>query len=171
MNTRTSLLTAAAILAAGALWAQPKSAPAPATESAPAPKSFRRSLWTRFFPRCLDRSLLQDGFRAVTVPIDGLQLRNLRTGDRIDLLATFAARVAGNDQKVTATILQNVPVVGIDMPAKGQAKGGLTLLLNPTEGQYAMLSSEQSDLAVALRRDGDDEMYPMEMATFVKLFR
>lgn len=162
MTTRNKVLL---ILAA----AMTIAAAAPAASPQPAPG--RRPLWTRFLTRRFDRSLLQDGFRAATVPVDGAQIKHLRTGDRVDVLATFDARLGTGEQRVGSTILQNVTVLGVDMPRKGESKGGLILLLNPYETEYAALAVHQSELSIALRGEGDAEVYPMEMASFAKLFR
>ena len=45
------------------------------------------------------------------------------------------------------------------------------LKLNPYEMQYAFLGPSQADLGVALRHRGDNDIYPLEMASFAKFFR
>jgi Flp pilus assembly protein CpaB len=138
---------------------------------APESGELRRPLFSRLFSRCFARELLEARYRAVSIPINGYELRHIRTGDRVDVLATFDSQFGGAKRKLTATMLQNVLVMGVDAPCKGQEKGTLILKLNPSEMQYAALGVRQSDLSIALRRDGDNEIYPMEMASFVKFFR
>jgi pilus assembly protein CpaB len=132
------------------------------------------------------------GYRGAVVPVENLLLKLIKPGDRIDMLVTFDALMADNrKEKVTATILQNVLVLGVGsdlgqgMTAKqfGQntkqekkdaafaEKGILSVALNPNEAQYLGLAQKQGDITVVLRGLGDIEMHPMEMASFRKLFR
>ncbi|MCX5797251.1 MAG: RcpC/CpaB family pilus assembly protein [Elusimicrobia bacterium] len=112
------------------------------------------------------------GYRGVSLSLPGHQLAFLKKGDHVDVMVTFDAKLADNrKEKVTATILQNVRIVDISKPAKGEERGTIQILLNPNEAQYAALSDAQGDLHVALRAPGDVEMHPMEMASFRKLFR
>lgn len=116
--------------------------------------------------------LMEDRYRAVPVRLDGWQLRHIRAGDRVDVLATFeTSRGGGAKRRLTATMLQNVKVLGVDRPWKSAEKGTLILKLNPVEAQYAFLGPSEADLGVALRHRGDGELYPMEMATFAAFFR
>lgn len=139
--------------------------------SKPESGELRRPLFGRLFGRCFARELMENGYRAVSVPVHARDLRNVRTGDRVDVLSTFDSQYGGAKRMVTATMLQNVLVLGVDGPGNGQEKGELVLKLNPVEAQYAALGARQSELSIALRRDGDGEIYPMEMASFVKFFR
>jgi Flp pilus assembly protein CpaB len=104
------------------------------------------------------------------VPFEARQLRHVRAGDRIDVLSTFSTYQGGAKRILTATMLQNVKVLGVDLPCHA-AQGSLILKLNPNEAQYAAGAPAQSDLAVAVRKEGDNDIYPMEMASFVKFFR
>ena len=118
------------------------------------------------------RELMENRYRAVGVRFDGWQLRHIRAGDRVDVTVTFEALMAnGAKRKVTATMLQNIKVLGVERSWKPTEKGTLILKLNPIETQYAFLGPSQADLGVALRNKGDDEIYPMEMASFAKFFR
>ncbi|OGS14508.1 MAG: hypothetical protein A2234_11435 [Elusimicrobia bacterium RIFOXYA2_FULL_58_8] len=94
-------------------------------------------------------------------------------------------------EKVTATILQNVLVLGVgsnlgqglsSAQAKAKAKDesadqsfsskmGLSLALNPNEAQYLSLSLKQGDVAVVVRGLGDVELHPMEIASFKRLIK
>ena len=114
------------------------------------------------------RELMEPGYRAVAVPFPGWQIRHIHAGDRIDVLATFQSRIGGSDRMATATTLQNVKVLAVRREWK---KGVLVLKLNPNEAQYAALAPNQSELAVSLRAAGDYDVYPMEIATFLKFFR
>ncbi|HXT01286.1 MAG TPA: RcpC/CpaB family pilus assembly protein [Elusimicrobiota bacterium] len=112
------------------------------------------------------------GKRAVSIPIDEDQLLIVKPGDRVDVLAVFdAALASGAKEKVSATFLQNVRVLGVATTGAIHGKGVLTLELNPIEAQYALLGVRQADLGVALRTPGDVEIYPMEMSAFYRFFR
>lgn len=138
---------------------------------APAAVRVKRPLLSRWFGRRFDRTLMKDQYRAVPLPIDSYQLANVRTADRVDVLCVFEAINAGGAQeKVSATVLQNVEVLGVRGAKQGE-KGTLTLRLNPIEAQYAVLALKQSDLFIAVRHEGDIETHPLEMATFRRLFR
>ncbi len=132
------------------------------------------------------------GYRGAVVPVENALLKLIKPGDRIDILVTFDALMADNrKEKVTATILQNVLILGVGsdlgqgmtakqfgekLKADSQTaafaeKGILSVALNPNEAQYLGLSMKQGDIMVILRGLGDVEMHPMEMASFRKLFR
>lgn len=132
------------------------------------------------------------GYRGAVIPVDTELQQLLKPGDRVDILVTFEALMADNrKEKVTATILQNVLVLGVGQNlgqglsakqfqqktgAEAQAaafleKGILSLALNPNEAQYLALAMKQGETTVILRGLGDIEMHPMEMASFRKLFR
>jgi len=132
------------------------------------------------------------GYRGAVVPVETDLLRLIKPGDRIDILVTFDALMADNrKEKVTATILQNVLVLGVasdlgqgmtaqqfgekakddQQQAAFAEKGVLSVALNPNEAQYLSLAMKQGEITVILRGLGDVEMHPMEMASFRKLFR
>jgi pilus assembly protein CpaB len=132
------------------------------------------------------------GYRGAVVPIDNELLKLIKPGDRIDILVTFDALMADNrKEKVTATILQNVLVLGVgsnlgqgmtaqqagdqakkeEQSAAFSEKGILSVALNPNEAQYLSLAQKQGEITTILRGLGDVEMHPMEMASFRKLFR
>lgn len=132
------------------------------------------------------------GYRGAVVPVDTPLMKLIKPGDRVDILVTFDALMADNrKEKVTATILQNVLVLGVgsdlgqgqtakqfadeakkdEQSAAFAEKGILSVALNPNEAQYLALAMKQGDIIVILRGLGDIEMHPMEMASFRKLFR
>jgi len=132
------------------------------------------------------------GYRGAVVPVENELLKLIKPGDRVDILVTFDALMADNrKEKVTATILQNVLVLGVggnlgqgmtakefsDKESKEQQtaafaeKGILSCALNPNEAQYLSLAQKQGEITVILRGLGDVEMHPMEMASFRKLFK
>jgi len=131
------------------------------------------------------------GYRGAILNADNELLRLVKPGDRVDVLVTFDAQFQDHKEKVTATILQNVLVLGVGadlgqgMTAKDAVnqeraeestaafseKGVLSLALNPREAQYLALSNKLGDTAVVVRGLGDLEMHPMEMASFRKLFK
>ena len=132
------------------------------------------------------------GYRGCMLPLDNDLLRLIKPGDKIDVLVTFDAVMGDNrKEKVTATILQNVLVLGVGsnlgqglsaaqakaktgQEAADQAfseKGALSLALNPNETQYLALSMKQGDVSVAVRGLGDVELHPMEIASFKRLIK
>ncbi|TPW21535.1 MAG: pilus assembly protein CpaB [Elusimicrobia bacterium] len=132
------------------------------------------------------------GYRGAVVGVESDLLKLIKPGDRIDVLVTFDALMADNrKEKVTATILQNVLVLGVGGNlGQGQTakqygetesadkqnaafaeKGIVSVALNPNEAQYLALAMKQGEITVILRGLGDIEMHPMEMASFRKLFR
>lgn len=118
------------------------------------------------------RDGLTAGYRAFSLTLPGSHLVFVNKGDRVDVLVTFDAKVKDVErEKVTATILQNVVVLGVRAPAKLDENGVVNLELNPNEAQYAALAVQEGAVQLLVRAEGDKEMKPMEMASFRKLFR
>lgn len=132
------------------------------------------------------------GYRGCVLPLENDLLRLIKPGDRVDILVTFDAVMGDNrKEKVTATILQNVLVLGVGSnlgqglsgqqakskdaaAAADQAfseKAALSLALNPNEAQYLALSVKQGEVAVIVRGLGDVELHPMEIASFKRLIK
>ncbi len=132
------------------------------------------------------------GYRGCVLPIESDLLRLIKPGDRVDILVTFDAVMGdARKEKVTATILQNVLVLGVGSnlgqgmsgaqakskdaaAAADQAfsdKSALSLALNPNEAQYLALSMKQGEVAVIVRGLGDVELHPMEIASFKRLIK
>ena len=118
------------------------------------------------------RDGLVAGYRAFALTLPGNQLAFVNKGDRVDVLVTFETKMKDVEkEKVTATILQNIVILGVRMPAKLDENGVVNLEVNPNEGQYAALAVQQGAVQLLVRAEGDKEMKPMEMASFRKLFR
>ena len=130
------------------------------------------------------------GYRGCVLPMEGEFMRLIKPGDRLDLLVSFDAVMGENrKEKVTATILQNILVLGVganlgqgigggDPKSKGKQsevnygeKGLLSLALNPNEAQYLALSLEQGKITIIVRGLGDVELHPMEIASFKRLIK
>lgn len=132
------------------------------------------------------------GYRGCILPLDSEMLKLLKPGDHIDVLVTFDAVMGDNrKEKVTATILQNVLVLGVgadlgqgmsaqQLKAKQKAasadqafsdKMGVSLALNPNEAQYLALSQQQGQVSIVVRGLGDVELHPMEIASFKRLVK
>ncbi|MBI4677496.1 MAG: hypothetical protein HY748_07935 [Elusimicrobia bacterium] len=134
-------------------------------------KPRRRAPLAWLFGKCFDRRQLVDGYRSVALPVKEYQLLNVRPGDFVDVLATFDANMADKrKEKMTATILQNVKVLGVVKSGDLEGRGAVHLMLNPNEAQYAALARYQGEIDIALRPEGDFALKPMEMASFRKLF-
>jgi uncharacterized protein (DUF111 family) len=71
----------------------------------------------------------------------------------------------------TVALLRGAKVVGVDHAKDPKGQGTLYLLLNPLEAQYAALAVGQGELFVTHRKEGDLDMYPMEMSDYRKFFR
>ncbi|NLH39616.1 MAG: Flp pilus assembly protein CpaB [Elusimicrobia bacterium] len=130
-------------------------------------------------------------YRGATLQVDNELTKLIKPGDRIDILVTFDAVVNEKKQKVTATILQNVLVLGVggnlgqgitsDLAKKQSSqeatlqsfsdKGVLSLALNPIEAQYLSLSQEVGKVNVVVRALGDVEVHYLEIANFNKLIK
>ncbi|MBI4801220.1 MAG: Flp pilus assembly protein CpaB [Elusimicrobia bacterium] len=132
------------------------------------------------------------GYRGCILPMDNEFLRLIKPGDRVDVLVSFDAVMGENrKEKVTATILQNVLVLGVGSNlgqglSAAQAKtkdsqsaadqgfsdrGVLSVALNPNEAQYLALSLEQGKISIIVRGLGDVELHPMEIASFKRLIK
>ena len=132
------------------------------------------------------------GYRGCVLPLENDLLRLIKPGDRVDILVSFDAVMGDNrKEKVTATILQNVLVLGVGSnlgqglsggQAKAKAaaeaadqafseKAALSLALNPNEAQYLALSVKQGSVDVVVRGLGDVELHPMEIASFKRLIK
>lgn len=134
-------------------------------------KHGRRAPLAWLFGRAFDRRLMADGYRTMALPVRERELLNLRPGDYVDILSTFdAAMKGGVKEKITATLMQHVKVVGVVKSGDLEGRGALYLLFNPNESQYAALAIYQGEINVIARAEGDKEMKPMEMASFRKLF-
>jgi Flp pilus assembly protein CpaB len=125
----------------------------------------------RVFGKNLDRGIMANGYRSVAVLTHDYDLLDVRPGDRVDVLVVFDAAVSGAPRKFAATILQNAMVLGTTRSGKLDGKGVAYLMLNPFEAQYAALSAHQGELSVIVRKPGDKEIHPVEMADFRSLFR
>ena len=133
--------------------------------------AYKRPAWYKLFPRSFARELIKDGTRAVAIQVDDYHLGPVRTGDAVDVLAVFDSRKErGGKERVGATLIQNMRVLGVER-GNAKTKGTLRLRANPNEAQYLALATVQAEISISLRKDHDPDIYPMEMATFVKLFR
>jgi len=132
------------------------------------------------------------GYRGVVLPVEADLLQLIKPGDRVDILVTFDALMQeGRKEKVTATILQNILVLGVGTDlgqgrteeeekkrkktelerVQFREKGALSLAMLPNEAQYLSLARQQGDVSVVIRGVGEFNLHPLEMATFRKLFR
>ncbi len=129
------------------------------------------------------------GYRGAVIQVDSDLTKLIKPGDRVDILVTFDIIVGDKKEKVTATILQNVLVLGVgtnlgqgisaDLAKKQSAqeaasqafsdKGVLSLSVNPIEAQYLALSQEIGKVSVVVRALGDIEMHLLEISSFRKL--
>ncbi|MDR0952781.1 MAG: Flp pilus assembly protein CpaB [Elusimicrobiota bacterium] len=130
-------------------------------------------------------------YRAFILGVDNSVSSLIKPGDKVDVLLTFDALLkGGSKEKMTATILQDIPVLGVgsnlgqgmdsasranaaDREANNAAfsdRSVLSLSLSPIEAQYLALAREEGELTVIVRATGDTKVSPIEIASFSKLF-
>lgn len=86
--------------------------------------------------------------RAVEVPIDmspGL-LFGLRPGDKVDIVATYAAQEGQDKQVMARTVVEGAPVVGVRAPGEDEGGGNGALIV--------ALSQKQNEALAAAREMG-----------------
>jgi hypothetical protein len=136
------------------------------------PQALAPGLWARLPEKAGERMPMPKGYRSVSLPVSGDELLDLRSGDRVDIISVFdAVGTTKVKEKMAATILQNVKVLGTGVPKGGEGQGTVLLMLNPVEAQFAILAIQQGSIAISRRDPGDVEIYPMEISTYRKLFR
>jgi pilus assembly protein CpaB len=94
-----------------------------------------------------------DGLRSMRVIIEG-GVRP-RTGDRVDLYATFDPQTVGADTEPTLTVARAVPVVAVDTdgvraPGEHGAAIGVTVLVTPDEAKRLAFATAAGTLALAI---------------------
>lgn len=149
----------------------PTGEPGPAVAAPDAPAPPAAGPWLPVPERKGERLAMPQGYRSVTVPVPGHELLDLRPGDRVDLVTVFEAQGAKHKERFASTVLQNVKVLGLGAPKGAEGSGAVLLMLNPMEAQMALLAVRQGPVGLARRGPGDDEIYPMEMTSYRKLFR
>jgi Flp pilus assembly protein CpaB len=102
----------------------------------------------------------------------------IKPGDRIDVLMTFNAKMSsGRREKITATILQDIPVIAVgnnldhDRSAGLAEKWMISVAVNPEAFAYLTLAAKQGEVIVRLTGSGDAVIRPMAIIGFRKLFR
>ncbi len=131
-------------------------------------------------------------FRAFILPIDNSISSLIKPGDKVDILLTFEALLkTGGKERMTATILQNIQVLGVgsnlgqgmDADARANAanreannaaftdRSVLSLSLSPIEAQYLALAREEGEITVIVRSAGDGKRHQLDVASFSRLFK
>lgn len=113
----------------------------------------------------------------------------IKPGDYIDILVTISMKMSdGKQEETTATLLQDVRVLGVganlgqgmseeDFKRKNANQdafadsGTLSLMVSPIDAQYLVLAEKQGTINIVVRPVGDHESHPMTMASFRKLIR
>lgn len=131
------------------------------------------------------------GFVLNDVPSEVAAL--IKPDDKVDILVTFEGlmKTSGRSEKVTATILQNVRVLGVgtdfgqgmdasqfnrnrereaDLSAFSNSTA-LSLELVPEDAQYLALAQENGEISVVVRNTNDIEKQGLDIATWSALFR
>ena len=131
------------------------------------------------------------GYRAFILEVSNSISNLVKPGDKVDILLTFEASLkGGTKENMSATILQNILVLGVGanlgqgLDASGKAANAekeanaaafsdrsvLSLALSPLEAQYLALAKEEGEVTIVVRSSGDSKMYPMAVSSFSKLF-
>lgn len=135
-------------------------------------------------------SLIPAGERAYTVDIDaGVGSELLQLNDRVDILGIFELpaddprrAVADAPTTVCVVLLQNVTVIAIGEtigqvgmhPSRFDMGGAITFSVTLPESQMLMFASQNGELALALRREGEIQILAREdlpRVTFQELER
>ncbi len=134
---------------------------------------------------------VQPNHRAFILQVDNQVSGLIKPGDKVDVLLTFEAILrGGSKERMTATILQDISVLGVgsnlgqgmdsgtraaaaDRAANNAAftdRSALSLSLSPLESQYLALAREEGEITIIVRSTGDTKVYPIEISSFSKLF-
>lgn len=106
---------------------------------------------------------IPDGMRAVAVETNDVTNVSgfLFPGCRVDVLVTFRPEGSGNQEDVTATVLQNVEVLSTgerlqpDPSGKPQKVRQVTMLLTPDDAQKLVLAANKGTVQFVLRNGTD----------------
>ncbi len=106
---------------------------------------------------------IPDGMRAVAVETNDVTNVSgfLFPGCRVDVLVTFRPEGNGNQEDVTATVLQNVEVLSTgerlqpDPSGKPQKVRQVTMLLTPDDAQKLVLAANKGTVQFVLRNGND----------------
>lgn len=109
---------------------------------------------------------LPAGSRALAVRIDALKCRYVDPGDRVDVLLTY---VAADKERVTDTILQDIPVLSAKTLIY-QVELTLAVPVKAADA-YALAVKKGGTLTVAARAPTDHAVLTLETASFRRLFR
>jgi pilus assembly protein CpaB len=130
-------------------------------------------------------------YRAFILEVNSYVSSLVKPNDKVDILLTFEALLkSGTKEKMTATILQDVQVLGVggnlgqgmdsaqreaaaDRDSNSAAfsdRSAISLSLTPIEAQYLALAKEEGEVTIVVRSTGDSQQYPIQMASFQTLF-
>lgn len=126
-------------------------------------------------------ALIPEGERAFTVDISaGVDSKLLQLNDRVDILGIFeepaetgpvgpagGAPGYATDQTVCVVLLQNVNILALgetigevySQDIAGMSGGGVTFSVTLQEAQLLMYAAQHGDLAMALRREGEIQVF------------
>lgn len=86
------------------------------------------------------------GMRAVQVPLNELESSSIKSGDRVDVLATGSA--PGSNDTQTRTVLSNVRLLAIGSRA-------VTLVVSPEDAERLTLAAQQGRIKLVFRNPVD----------------
>jgi Flp pilus assembly protein CpaB len=114
---------------------------------------------------------MQENFPALSVPLATDKILGIKTGDRVDVLATIDAAQADGSKKHkrTLTLLQNIQVLDVRRSVCLPGQSVLLLAMNFKQAQYAALAWDTAEVQVLARGAGDTETHVMESASLSQL--
>jgi len=124
-------------------------------------------------PRGLEKSP-QAPYRGISLTFDRDRVFYLSPDDRVDVIAvvekTPESAAAGNEDGAT-TLLKHVRVLAVRPSETSPGKSVVHLAVAPLEAQYLEVAAHQGSLWLSLRKKGDVEDHPLEMATWRKALK
>jgi pilus assembly protein CpaB len=121
--------------------------------------------------------MIPPGFRAVSVRVNDVigVAGFIQPGMRVDVLAT--GRLAGSEDSVTRTVLQNVVVLSAGQVLQPEPKGQVinaqvvTLQVRPEEAEILTLTSGEGRIQLVLRNSSDNAMATTSGAHLAAIYR
>ncbi|MCX5786756.1 MAG: RcpC/CpaB family pilus assembly protein [Elusimicrobia bacterium] len=109
------------------------------------------------------------GYRGMGLEFDSDSVFYISPDESVDIITVtskFSATVKA--EKVAATLLKKVRVIAVKPSETNKGRSIVQFALNPYEAQYLELASHQGDIWLSLRKKGDSEDAPMQIASWKK---
>lgn len=116
----------------------------------------------------------QPGYRAVNLAFDSDRVFYLAPDDVIDVIAVMAKPPKSSPAEEAdgaATMLKRVRVLAVRPSETSPGESVVRLTVNANEAQYLEVAAHQGSLWLTLRKKGDVEDHPLEVATWNKILK